>query len=270
VSLLKIENLSTGYEKKSVINEICLEIPKGAFVGIMGPNGAGKSTLFKAISKILPPWSGKILYKDSDISGLSVKEFAKQISTIPQFFEVPFSFTVEEFILMGRYPHRGRLEPLKSYDFKIAEEVIALFDITPYRKRRVSSLSGGELQRVVLAQGLAQEPELLLLDEPTSHLDIGHQIRIMDLIRSLNKQKGLTVIAILHDLNLASYYCDTLVLLKEGKIFTSGPTENVLTYQNIEHVYDTTVVVEKDPVSQRPHVFLVPSQALDASVKREP
>ncbi len=267
MSILKVEHLTTGYEKKPIINDISFEIPRGAFVGIMGPNGAGKSTLFKAISKILSPWSGKILYKDKDISSLTIRAFAKQASTIPQFFEVPFSFTVEEFILMGRYPHRSRFEPLKSYDYKIAEEVITLFDIHPYRKRRISSLSGGELQRVVIAQGLAQEPELLLLDEPTSHLDIGHQIKIMDLICSLNKKRGLTVIAILHDLNLASNYCDTLVLLKEGKIFTSGSTEEVLTYQNVEHVYDTTVVVEKDPVLQKPHVFLVPSQALRDSRK---
>jgi len=262
VAILKIENLTTGYDKDPIIKDICLEVPYGSFLGIIGPNGAGKSTLFKAVAKVLPPWQGKILYKGKDIKFIPRREFAKEISILSQFQLMPFSFTVEDFILMGRYPHRNRLEALGPNDYKIFEDVIDLLNISRYRKKKVSSLSGGEMQRVVLAQGIAQEPELLLLDEPTSHLDIGHQIKILDLIKYLREDKYLTVIVILHDLNLASAYCDTVVLLKDGEIFKSGTIHDVLTYKNIEYVYDTAVVVEKDPVLSRPHIFLVPGDAL--------
>jgi len=262
VAILKVEDLTTGYDKIPIIKDICLEVPYGAFLGIIGPNGAGKSTLFKAIAKVLPPWQGRILYKGKDIKSIPQREFAKEISILSQFQLIPFSFTVEEFILMGRYPHRNRLEALRPSDYKILEDVIELLDISHYRKKKVSSLSGGEMQRVVLAQGLAQEPDLLLLDEPTSHLDIGHQIKILDLIKYLSEDKHLTVIVILHDLNLASIYCDTVVLLKDGEIFKSGNIRDVLNYSNIVYVYDTTVVVEKDPVLSRPHIFLVPGDVL--------
>jgi iron complex transport system ATP-binding protein len=177
---------------------------------------------------------------------------------LPQVLEIAFSFGVAEFVAMGRYPHLRRFERLKRNDLRVVEEAMEATDVLHLRERRISELSGGERQRVILAQAFAQEPRLLLLDEPTTHLDIGHQVEVLSIIRKLNREKGLTIIMILHDLNLASEYCNWLILLKEGRIFKEGPPKDVLTYQNIEDVYRTSVVVGESPVSSKPHVFLVP------------
>jgi iron complex transport system ATP-binding protein len=150
-----------------------------------------------------------------------------------------------------------RFQPLKSNDYRILHEALTLVDISGLKERRIGELSGGERQRAILAQGLAQQPTLLLLDEPTAHLDIAHQVQILDLIKRLNKQKRTTVLIILHDLNLASNYCDRLILLKEGKIFREGSPYEVLTFKNIEEVYKTVVVVEENPISSKPYILLV-------------
>jgi iron complex transport system ATP-binding protein len=255
--ILEIENLSCGYNKEQIINNLSFSIEKGSFSGIIGPNGAGKTTLFKAITGILPPKQGKILYENQNINQMPPKKFAQKVSVIPQITEVPFAFSVEEFVSMGRFPHVGRFEFLKKTDYLIIEEALTLTDLTALRKRSISELSGGERQRAIIAQSFAQQPNLLLLDEPTSHLDITHQIQILDLIKNLNKTKNLTVIIILHDLNLASIYCDKIILIDKGKIFKKGTPQDVLTYQNIEEVYKTIVVVEKNPLNSKPYVFLV-------------
>ena len=188
---------------------------------------------------------------------------------MPQILEVPFAFSVEEFVLMGRFPHTGRFEALKQRDYRILEDTLNLTDTFPFRGRKIYELSGGERQRVILAQGFAQEPQLLLLDEPTSHLDIAHQVQILDLVKKLNKEKGLTVIIVLHDLNLASSYCDRLILLKEGAIFTEGSPQDVLTYQNIEKVYKTVVVVKENPISLKPYILLVSEEEREVKAKQK-
>jgi iron complex transport system ATP-binding protein len=162
--------------------------------------------------------------------------------------------------MMGRLPHKGRLQPMSEADRKIAEATMKMTEVDSLAGRSITELSGGELQRVFLAQALAQEPELLLLDEPTSHLDIAHQVEIMDLIRRLNREKGLTILMVQHDLNLAGMYCDRLLLIGEGRIRANGAPGEVLTYQNIEAVYKTVVVVRDNPLTGRPHVFLVPKE----------
>ncbi|MFH1504447.1 MAG: cob(I)yrinic acid a,c-diamide adenosyltransferase [Candidatus Omnitrophota bacterium] len=255
--MLQIKNLTCGYEEKEIIRDVSFSVREGEFLGIIGPNGSGKTTLFRAITGILRPWKGGIQYKGEHISKISTREFSREAAVIPQILEVPFAFTVEEFVLMGRFPYLGRFEALRAKDLEVLEEALALTDIAGLRQRKISELSGGERQRAIFAQGLAQEPSLLLLDEPTAHLDIAHQVQILDLVKRLNREKGLTVIVVLHDLNLASSYCDRLVLLKEGEIFKDGLSEEVLTYQNIEEVYKTVVVVEKNPISGKPYIFLV-------------
>ncbi|UCD55430.1 MAG: ABC transporter ATP-binding protein [Candidatus Omnitrophota bacterium] len=257
MGILKVENLSCGYNRRDIIRGISFSVKEGGFLGIIGPNGAGKTTLFRAITGILRPRKGKILYCGNDISGISPQNFAREVAVIPQILEVPFAFSVEEFVLMGRFPHTGRFEALNKRDYKILEEALNLTETSSFRGRKILELSGGERQRAVLAQGFAQEPRLLLLDEPTSHLDIAHQVQVLDLLKRLNKEKNLTVIIVLHDLNLASSYCDRLILLKEGDIFKDGSPQDVLTYQNIERVYNTVVVVRKNPIDLKPYILLV-------------
>jgi iron complex transport system ATP-binding protein len=174
--------------------------------------------------------------------------------------EIPVGFQVDEFILMGRFPHSGRFLSQKKKDLSVMEYVIALTNINSIRHRKVSELSGGERQRVILAQGFAQEPQIMLLDEPTSHLDITHQIQVMDLLKRLNKNNDLTVMIVLHDLNLAGSYCDRLILLNEGQVFKEGTPKEVLTYQNIENVYKTMVIVKENPLNNKPYVFLVSNE----------
>lgn len=260
MEILKVNNLYCGYDNRAVIKDVSFSVGEGEFLGIIGPNGAGKTTLFRAISNILNPWQGKILYKSKNVCQISPRDFAQEVAVIPQILEIPFAFSVEEFVLMGRFPHIGRFEALKKKDYEILEEVLGVTEALVLRKRKMSELSGGERQRIVLAQGFAQEPQLLLLDEPTAHLDIAHQVHILDLLWRLNREKKLTIIVVLHDLNLASSYCDRLILLKEGAIFKDSSPQEVLTYQNIEDVYKTVVVVRENPFSLKPYVILVAEQ----------
>ncbi|MBL7072810.1 MAG: ABC transporter ATP-binding protein [Candidatus Omnitrophica bacterium] len=260
MGILEVKDLFCGYEKVPVIKGVSFSVNKGEFIGIIGPNGAGKTTFFRAISGLLRPAGGGIEYKGKDVLKIPPKEFASEIAVIPQMLDVPFDFTVGEFVMMGRFSLRGRFESLKEEDHKALKEILEMTDMTSLKERRISELSGGERQRAVLAQGFAQEPELLIMDEPTAALDIGHKVRIMDLVKRLKKKRALTVLAAFHDLNLASVYSDKLILLKEGKVFTTGTPGDVLTYQNVEEVYKTLVVVKEDPVSAKPCVFLVSAE----------
>jgi len=257
MDILKVKDLTCGYDGREIIKEISFSVEEGGFLGIIGPNGAGKTTLFRAISGVLSSWNGNVFYKGKDVSGIRPRDLAREVAVIPQVLEIPFAFSVEEFILMGRFPHTGRFGALKEKDHEILEEVLHLTDTSSFCGRKITELSGGEIQRVILAQGFAQQPRLLLLDEPTSHLDIAHQIRILDLLKRLNKKKDLTIIVVLHDLNLAASYCDRLLLLDDGKVHKTGSPQEVLTYNIIEEVYKTVVVVEKNPVSSKPYVLLV-------------
>ena len=260
MTLVSVENLTTGYETDPIVSEISLSIPSGCLFGILGPNGAGKTTLFKALSKVLKPWEGTICYRDRDITKLGRREFARQVSVVPQFHgELP-PYTVEEFVRLGRYPHMNRFAALHSDDYEIVAETLDLLDIARCRIKKITTLSGGEMQRVFLAQALVQRPALILMDEPTTHLDITHQIKILDLVKSLSENQGLTVVIILHDLNLASAYCDHIALMKDGKVFAKGPPAEVLTGKHIEEVYETRVYIRNDPVVSKPHIFFIPGQ----------
>lgn len=258
--MLSIEELSAGYDKDLIISGISLSIPKGSFFGVLGPNGAGKTTLFKVISRLIKPYSGVIRYSGIDITSITRREYARQIAVIPQFQHILPPYTVEEFVRLGRYPHVKRFSPLKKADYEITEEILALLHLVEYRTKKITALSGGELQRVFLAQGLVQRPSLVLMDEPTSHLDITHQIKILDIVKNLSVSTGLTVLIILHDLNLAGAYCDRIMLMKEGRICAEGSPGGVLTEKNIETVYGTRVLVKKDPAGSKPHIFFIPGQ----------
>jgi len=255
--LLKINDLSGGYGRKTVIKDLSLDIKKGEFIGIIGPNGSGKSTLLRLMSRALPPQGGTVAFERNDISRMDLKKFCRKVAFVQQDTLISFSFTVWEIALLGRTPHLKRLQLEGKRDFDIARESLALTDSLRLKDKQIDQLSAGERQRVIIAKALTQGPVLLFLDEPTSHLDIGHQIEILDLLKKLNRKDGLTVVMVLHDLNLASEYCDRLVLLEGGRVFKEGTPEEVLTYQDIEKVYKTVVVVKKNPISARPYVVLV-------------
>jgi len=253
--VLAVQAARTGYEKTAVIDDISFSVEAGEFLGIIGPIGAGKSTVFKSVSRVLPLWQGSVAWRGRDIRRLTRRELARHMAAIPQFL-MPFPFSVEEYVRMGRYPHRGRFAPLTTEDRRIVRDVLERMDLAEFGAKRINTLSGGELQRVCLAQALAQQPELLLMDEPTAHLDIGNQARIMDIVKGLTRTRGLTAVVILHDLNLAAVYCDNLVLMHAGRIQSWGRPEAVLKREHIEAVYQVRVDVRPDPVTNRPHVFL--------------
>ncbi len=256
--LLRINNLRGGYYKEDVIRGLSLNVNQGDFLVIIGPNGSGKTTLLRLATRVLNIKNGEVLYKDENILEMELKEFCRKVAFVSQDIATGFSFTVMELVLMGRIPYLKRLQFETKRDIEIAQEKLALTDALSLKDKRIDELSAGERQRVVIARALAQEPELLFLDEPTSHLDIGHQIQTLDLLKKLNRQNNLTIVMILHDLNLASAYSNRIALLDNGIIFKEGSPDEVLTYENIESVYKTIVLVNNNPLTGKPNVVLVP------------
>jgi len=259
-ALLKIDNVSAGYYREEVIKSVSLEVKQGDFLGLIGPNGSGKTTLLRLATRVLAPAKGKIYFNDINIAQMDLKEFCRNVAFVSQDIPTNFSFSVLEMVLMGRIPHLKRLQFETRKDIKIAEDVLTVTDTQGLKRKSIDELSAGERQRVTIARALAQEPILLFLDEPTSHLDIGHQIQVMDLLKKLNRKNNLTIVMVLHDLNLASAYCDRIALINEGSVFKQGSPEEVLTYQNIEAVYKTLVLVNQNPITQKPNVVLVPGE----------
>lgn len=267
-TLLEIKGLTCGYDSRFFIQEINFTLEEKEFVGIIGPNGSGKTTFLRAITRFLKSQKGTVSFNGRDVRQIGFKEFARKIAVVSQNPPVN-DITVEEFVLLGRTPHFEKMQFLETrHDFEIARKVMSLTQTLKFKDRLMRELSGGERQLVFIARALAQEPQLLLLDEPTTHLDIGHQVAVLDLLKKLNRECGLTVIIVLHDLNLASEYCKRLVLMREGRIYKAGHPDEVLCYQIIEEVYKTVVVVEKNPISLRPYVLLVPEEERHNPVRR--
>jgi len=258
--MLKMSDLSCGYGTKIIINRINLHIKKGEFVCIIGPNGSGKTTLLKTITRIIKPAKGNIFLEGRDLNNIDKREIAKKMAVVSQNLPI-VSMTVKEFVLLGRTPHYKTLQLLENEsDIEVVEHAISMTGIERLQNSLMSEISGGEVQLSLIARALAQEPWILLLDEPTAHLDITHQVNILDLIKRLNKDYQLTVIIILHDLNLASEYCDRLILMNNGQITKTGIPEEVLNSIDLEEVYKTPVVVEKNPLSNKPFVLIVPEE----------
>ena len=255
---LDVRSISCGYSpRKLTLHEVSFQVRQGEFVAIIGPNGAGKTTLFRAISGLLPLRSGSLRINNMDAKLLSHKERARQLAIVNQTVEGDM-LTVEEYVLMGRLPYHSQLQLFETAeDFAIAEESMRMTGILAKRRRPMDRLSGGEQQLAAIARALTQKTGILLLDEPTSHLDISHQLRILDLVKSLNATRRLTVLLIIHDLNLAAEYSDHLIMLKGGRIFTEGSPASVLTAGNIREVYEAEVLVRDNPASGRPCVFPV-------------
>ncbi|MCP4181041.1 MAG: ABC transporter ATP-binding protein [bacterium] len=255
-SLMNITNLFSGYGNKTVLKDVNLTVSSGDILGIIGPNGSGKTTLLKTVCGIIKPESGEVLIEDKHLYSLSTKEIAQKVAVVTQSIE-PVMISVLDYVVMGRMPYYKKFQFFETKDdYKLAEKFMKLTDTIRIKDQYMSEVSGGERQLAQVARALVQQPLILLLDEPTSHLDITHQIKILDLIRRLNKELNLTVVMVIHDLNLASEYCTKLTMLKNGKIHKTGTPDDVLTYKAIENVYDTIVLVEKNPLSGKP--FIIP------------
>lgn len=255
---LEIDKLTVSYGDRRVLEGVSLTIAPGEFVGLVGPNASGKSTLLKAATRVLRPVSGRVLLDGQDVwREMSLGEMARSVAVVPQDFPVDFPFTVRETVLMGRTPFVGRLRGEQPADLARVRQAMESTETLDLSDRLIGELAGGERQRVVLAKALAQDPRLLLLDEPTSHLDLSHQVDILDLLLGLNRGVGLTVVIVLHDLNLAAMYCDRLFLLGGGRLAAEGSPADVLTPANLQAVYGSRVLVGRHPIYGCPQVTLV-------------
>lgn len=255
--ILRVEQMSGGYTREPVLEDVSFSLRTGEVLGIIGPNGSGKSTLLRIVSRVLMPQKGRILFEETDITRIPLRDFCRRVAFVSPDMTTYFPFTVWDIVLMGRIPHLKKMQQETKNDRLIVEESLRETDTYHIKDKRVDHISAGERQRVLIAKALCQEPRLLLLDEPTSHLDIGYQIQILTLLKELNVQKKLTIAMVIHDLNLASEYCHELLLLSGGRVYQQGTPQEVLTYQNIEAVYKTIVLVHNNPISKKPYVMVV-------------
>ena len=241
--LLKVKGVVFSYDSLRALNGVTFEAMEGEVLGIIGPNGSGKTTLLRCINKALKPQGGAVLIDGKDVSKMERRETARRVGVVPQNSSAFFPFSVLDVILMGRNPHLGRFAREGRGDIKVAENAMELTSTFHLIERRMDELSGGEKQRVIIARALTQQPKVLLLDEPTLHLDVNHQLEILALIRELTVKQRLVTLLVSHDLNLAARFCDRLLLLKSGKVFAAGSVEDVLTQRNIREVYNVEVEV---------------------------
>jgi iron complex transport system ATP-binding protein len=249
---LSLKKVTLGYDQRTVLSGISLDVLSGEVLGIVGPNGCGKSTLIKGITRVIPLAGGDIFIDDKSLLTLSQNEIARHVAVVPQSASLPEAFTAFEIVLMGRTPHMGFLQYEGQKDIDIAVKAMKLTDTFDLAERRAGELSGGEKQRLTIARALAQQPRIILLDEPTSHLDINYQIETLELISGLTKKDGMAVLAALHDLNLAAQYCDRIIMLDNGKIFAEGTAEEVVTAINVKQVYGADVYISQHPVNKLP------------------
>jgi len=247
-TMLKIKDLTFSYDKsQDVLKNVNIKIKKGEFVGIVGPNGCGKTTLVNILSRVLEQKKGNIRLNGEDLNTIPQNEIAKLIAVVPQESMFEFEFTAMEIVLMGRLPYLARFQLEGKRDRKIAERAMKKTQCWQFRDKYIKNLSGGEKQRVIVARALTQEPEYLLLDEPTSHLDMNFQYEILDLIAELNKTKGVTIISVFHDINLASKYCTRLLLMKDGRIIADGPPKTIINRKNMSKIYEFNIILKRHP-----------------------
>jgi iron complex transport system ATP-binding protein len=256
---VQLKHVSFAYSDGLVIRDIDLTVRKGEVVGLIGPNGSGKTTLLKLISGVLQPTQGEINLDGLNLIHLKRKKVAQMIAMVPQQFNMPFAFYVEDVVALGRTPFLKMLSEGSKKELDIVTQAMEEAGIKSLAQRFFNELSGGERQKVILAMALAQQPKLLLLDEPTAHLDISHQIEILELARSLNKEKAITIISAIHDLNLASLYFNRLVLLNEGCIIADGTPDEVLTTELLQDVFSAPVLIQQHPQANVPYIIVLPN-----------
>jgi len=246
MNILELKNISFSYGDKMVIRHVSLGVKKGEILGILGPNGAGKSTLLKLMSGVFKPIRGDVILENRSLRQISAKEIAKFTSVVPQTSQVPFAYSALEIVLMGRAPHLSTFGFETKRDLRVALDAMERTDCTHFNTRDIHELSGGERQRVILARALAQEPQLLLLDEPTTFLDIRHTKDFARILKNLRDEERITIVCALHDLNLAASLCDRIVLLKEGEVVAGGNPKDVINCETISSVFDSEIHIATD------------------------
>jgi iron complex transport system ATP-binding protein len=258
-TIIEAKGIKYRYNRKSawVLDGFDLSVEQGEIVGIIGPNGSGKTTTLKILSKVLKPEQGTVRLMGHNIALMRQKDIAKIVAVVPQGTSIAFPFTAREIVLMGRSPHLGFWQMEQEHDLKITDNAMALTDSLEIADRNIDELSGGERQRVIIARALSQEPKIMLMDEPTSYLDINHQVEIFDLIKRLNSERDLTVVLVSHDLNMASEYCDRLVLMRDGHVYKNGSPKEVITEANIREIYEVNAVVSDNMITGAPHIIPV-------------
>lgn len=262
---LRAEGVGLGYDRQVIVPELDLEIPPGSFTVIVGPNACGKSTLLRALARLLPPISGRIMLDGRAISTLPGKQVARRIGLLPQSSIAPDGITVADLVARGRYPYQKLFRHWSPEDEEAVAEALDATGIRDLSRRRVDELSGGQRQRVWVAMVLAQQTPLMLLDEPTTFLDIGYQIELLNLFRTLNRRRGHTVVAVLHDLNHACRYADHLVAMRDGVIRATGSPEQVVTAELVRDVFDLSCRIIDDPVTGSPLVVPLDDPAADTA-----
>src|SRR5215216_8171945 len=257
--MLKIQNLSVSYGSRRILHDISLDVQSGEILALIGPNGAGKSTLIRAVSGVIPIASGQVYTNGDDFARLPALQRARYVATVPQAVSLPPAYTVWETVLFGRTPYLGFLGQPSQKDEDIARQSLARVSALPFAERRVGELSGGEQQRVLLARALCQSTPILLLDEPTAHLDLQYQVSLLELVSELAHKDKLAVLVALHDLNLAAHFADRVVLMVAGHIKAEGKPEQVLREELIEEAYCLPVRVVKHPFLDIPLVLPDPN-----------
>lgn len=249
-------SIVTGYDKKIILNGINVSIPSNKISVIIGANACGKSTLLKTFARLIKSSSGDIVLDNKKITTIPSKQLAKMLGLLPQAPIVPEGIKVSDLVMRGRFPHQSVLKGMSKADFEAVEEALNIMGITELADRCVDELSGGQRQRVWIAMALAQQTDILMLDEPTTYLDITHQVEILDLLTDLNEKRGTTIVMVLHDINLSARYADHMFALRNGSLVSQGSPEEVVTESLIKEVFDLECTVIKDPVSHTP--FIVP------------
>lgn len=261
-TLFTLDCVDISFNTAKVLKSISFDIQEGEFLGIIGPNGSGKSTLIRALAGVLKPSAGSVLLKGREVSRIPRKELAGMLAVVPQDSPVAFDFTVVEVVLMGRSPYMRRYQLESDVDMGITADAIKRANLTDLANRNVGTLSGGERQRVMVARALAQQSEIIFLDEPTAHLDINFQVEVLHLVKREITENHKTGVVVLHDLNLAAEFCDRLIMLRDGEVYASGTPDEVITAENVRKVYGTAVWIRRHPTSGRPYVLSMGSQAV--------
>jgi iron complex transport system ATP-binding protein len=243
---LSVQGIEFAYNSVPVLKDVAFEAKEGEIIGVLGPNGSGKTTLLRCMNRALSPSKGTVMVEDKEIGSMSRREIASEMAVVPQNCVITFPFTALEVVMMGRNPSMDRFQREAKEDIAIVKRSMDATSVSGLAGRSMNQLSGGERQRVIIARALAQQPKIMLLDEPTLHLDVNHQREIMELVKELADREKLTVIMVSHDLNLAARFCDKLILLSEGRVLSAGKVPEVLTQDNVEKVFKIRSLVQYD------------------------
>lgn len=259
--ILEFSHVAAGYGEREILKDVTMSVQEGEFTGLIGSNGTGKSTLIKCISGLLPLKRGNISICGKENTSLKSRERAQMVAVVPQSYHVEYDFTVEDIVMMGRNPYLSFRKKESQEDYDIVEDAMKATNTEIFRDRYYNELSGGERQRVILARAIAQKPRIILLDEPTSALDVHHQIEVMELITKLNREEHMTVLAVLHDINMASRFCKRMVMLQNGAVSVDGTPREVINRKNMESLYQMKLMIRENPLFHKPE--MVPIRVME-------